>query len=200
MRQINLVLLLILIAASGQSALAADRQGEFAVKGFGFATCKQYTTELDANSKAYFMFGGWIEGYFTAMNQHVADTYDITPWETTELLARLIENHCRRNPEHRFFAVLNSLGLRLKADRLRTKSEAIETEAGEHKAVVYREVMRRVQKTLKQRGFYRSVVDGLYGPNTRTAIEAFQKEQGDLQVTGVPDQVTLLRLLRQLAP
>jgi protease YdgD len=53
--------------------------------------------------------------------------------------------------------------------------------------------MRALQGLLKSRQLYSGAVDGAYGPALRSAIEAFEKEQG-LPVTGVPTQALLDRL------
>ena len=46
--------------------------------------------------------------------------------------------------------------------------------------------VKSVQQTLKQLKFYAGEVDGLYGPNTRQAIEAYQSKM-DMAVTGTVD-------------
>jgi N-acetylmuramoyl-L-alanine amidase len=50
-----------------------------------------------------------------------------------------------------------------------------------------------IQTRLKNLGFYRGLVDGQAGPNTRSAIRRFQ-EKYDLQVTGDTDQETQAKL------
>lgn len=47
-------------------------------------------------------------------------------------------------------------------------------------------VVKSVQGTLKDLNFYAGDVDGLYGPNTRLAIEAYQNKMG-MTVTGAVD-------------
>ena len=174
---------------------AADEEGSFAVKGAGLASCERFIAERTEKSNVYWMFGGWLDGYLTAVNQFAPDTYDITAWETTDLLVALIENHCKQNPDHNFFFVVNSLAGRLMQDRLQSKSTPVEATAGDQKVTLYQEALRRAQQALKEQGHYNGTVDGQFGPQTRRAIEAFQRQQ-NLKVTGLPDQLTLLRLLR----
>lgn len=59
-----------------------------------------------------------------------------------------------------------------------------------------RNVILGAQMRLAQRGYYRSVVDGIYGPGMAAALRAFQSEEG-LEPTGTLDMETLaaLRLL-----
>ncbi len=47
-------------------------------------------------------------------------------------------------------------------------------------------MVRNVQETLKELNFYGGEVDGLFGPNTREAIEAYQAKMG-MAVTGAVD-------------
>jgi hypothetical protein len=53
---------------------------------------------------------------------------------------------------------------------------------------------RALQTTLAQRGYYRGSIDGVWGPETRSAIRSFQAHQG-LPVTGQVDG-KLIRALR----
>jgi peptidoglycan hydrolase-like protein with peptidoglycan-binding domain len=53
--------------------------------------------------------------------------------------------------------------------------------------------VKSVQATLKQLSFYAGEVDGLYGPNTRLAIEAYQSKMG-MAVTGSVDDSLLDQL------
>ncbi len=176
-------------------AHAADADGNFAAKGVGQATCAHFVEQVDNKSQLLAMYGGWLDGYLTAVNQAAPETYDVAPWQSTQLLARLIETHCRRNPEHNFFVVTNALvGQELMPRRLIKSSPREEVKVGDVTEIHYQDTLRKAQEALKARGHYSGGVDGKFGPRTQKAFEAFQKEAG-LQVTGIPDQLTLLRLL-----
>lgn len=54
-----------------------------------------------------------------------------------------------------------------------------------------------LQQDLKDAGYYKDTVDGIYGPNTTTAVEDLQKAH-DLPVTGTVDQATILALQADL--
>jgi peptidoglycan hydrolase-like protein with peptidoglycan-binding domain len=52
-----------------------------------------------------------------------------------------------------------------------------------------------IEREVRQaRGYTVGVVDGLYGQNTRRALESFQGDQ-QLTVTGLPDPETRAKLL-----
>ncbi len=166
-------------------ARAADSGGQFAVEGIGASTCESFVAAKSAPSDAYWMFLGWLDGYMTGINQYAPETYDITPWQSQNLLTALFEKFCAKNPGANFFAVANKMVVELRDDRLRESSAPV---------VAYRETLRRVQVLLEEGGHYRGEVDGLFGPNTRRALESYQKRVG-LTVTGLPDQATLFKLL-----
>ena len=54
-----------------------------------------------------------------------------------------------------------------------------------------------VQQDLKDAGYYKGEVDGIYGPQTTQAVEDLQKAN-DLPVTGTVDQATILALQAEL--
>jgi peptidoglycan hydrolase-like protein with peptidoglycan-binding domain len=54
-------------------------------------------------------------------------------------------------------------------------------------------MVKNVQETLKELNFYDGEVDGLFGPNTRLAIEAYQAKMG-MRVTGTVDDSLLDQL------
>ncbi len=188
--------LLSFLAATLRSleASAADSGGQFAVDGFGGSSCEGFVTAKSESSDAYWMFLGWLDGYMTGINQYAPETYDITPWQSQNLLAALFEKFCARNPGANFFAVANKMVVELRDDRLRESSAPVVAKVGERSIAVYRETLRRVQVLLEEGGHYRGEVDGLFGPNTRRALESYQKQAG-LTITGLPDQATLFKLL-----
>ncbi len=188
--------LLSILAATLMSieARAADSGGQFAVEGIGGSTCEGFVAAKSESSDAYWMFLGWLDGYITGINQYSPETYDITPWQSQNLLAALFAKFCARNPGANFFAVANKMIVELRDDRLRESSAPVVAKVGERTIGVYRETLRRVQVLLGEGGHYKGKIDGLFGPNTQRALESYQKQAG-LTVTGLPDQATLFKLL-----
>lgn len=174
-------------------ALAADGDGLFAVKGLGRVTCKDFVAEHKAKSPAFAAMVGWLDGYVTAANRYAGDTYDMTSFESTDLLIALIEQHCQRHPDHVYAAVAQALLGRLENQRIVRNSPALTVPGAQRDYVLYVETVRRLQGRLKDRGLYKGAIDGLYGPGTRAAVKAFQEAAG-VTATGEPDQLTLLRL------
>jgi hypothetical protein len=177
-------------------ALAGDGSGRFAVKGAGTLPCKVLTAEREKKSNGYFLIGGWLEGYLSAHNRYVDDTFDITAFESTELLLAVLGDHCAKHPEDRLYPVVNALVAKLADDRLRSTSERVKVADGTRTTILYQATIRRIQETLAARQLYQGEADGTYSEATKAALAAFQKEI-IFEATGFPDQATLWRLLRK---
>ena len=177
------------------NATAADRGGQFAVEGAGLGSCEHFIEARSNGDAAFHQYVGWLTGYLTAMNQYSPNTFDIAPWQSIDLLVALAEQHCRKNLKNNFLQVAIFMVIALKEDRLQEMSPAVVVKVGDTSLILYREVLRRIQHVLKRRGTYDGDLDGQFDPGTQNAIEIFQKEE-QLPVTGLPDQITLLRLLR----
>ena len=191
----------VLLAGIGSSAAvyAADTGGRYAIKGFGQMPCSRFSEAREKREPAYLILGGWIEGYLTALNQTSAETYDLTSFESTDLLAGLIDRHCRKNPEHRFADVVRAMAQRLVEFRLQEYSEIVTVEVEDNKSTIYAETVRRMQRALTELGHYAGEIDGQYGEPMIVAVREYQGAIGT-EPTGVPDQITLMRLFRTREP
>ena len=103
------ILFLFVLLCPLPGAEAADKDGEFALKGIGRLNCKQFVENRNQKSNRYFQFGGWIEGYITAFNQLTPETFDLLSFETTEFLAWMIAQHCSQNPDERVADVVAAM-------------------------------------------------------------------------------------------
>lgn len=166
------------------------------MKGAGFLPCQVYSAEREKKSDTYYLIAGWIEGYITAYNKHVPGTFDITSFESPELLMTVLQNHCKSHPGDRLYPVLDSMLDQLRPDRLTKESERVRIAEGDRKTVLYTETISRIQTALARRGLYKGAVDGRFTGATRSALIAFQSGI-KLEATGFPDQTTLWRLLRK---
>jgi hypothetical protein len=193
MPRLRLTLAVALLLAA-PAAQAADDKGRFAVKGPGLVTCKQLLEpKAEREQEAAYFFGGWLLGFVTAQNQHLKDTYDLASWVGDESLYGMVRNHCSKRPDDRLAEVALQLVRFLQPQRLSSESKLTVAQAGDKGVRLYEEVLRRAQEELKQQGHYRGVVDGLFGPGTQTAFEAYQQAKG-IPVTGLPDQRTLFSM------
>lgn len=176
------------------SALAADAGGYFTVKGAGATSCRAYSEAVRERGQAFVSFGGWIEGYLSAMNRYEEGVYDIAGWRGTEALMASIARFCAENPSVGFHDVMVRLTEQLRATALTAQSEPVEVSGADRSMTVPAEVVRRVQQRLYERGIYTGEVDGHWSPATLEALRAFQEAKG-LPEHGLPDQQTLVQLL-----
>ena len=175
-------------------ALAADAGGYFTVKGAGATSCRSYSEAVRERGQAFVSFGGWIEGYLSAMNRYEEGVYDIAGWRGTEALMASIAHFCAENPSVGFHDVMVRLTEQLRATALTAQSEPVEVSGADRSMTVPAEVVRRVQQRLYERGIYTGEVDGHWSPATLEALQAFQEAKG-LPEHGLPDQQTLVQLL-----
>ena len=180
-------------ALQASGAAAADDKGEFGIRGAGLVKCSRYNQEREARSEVYHIIAAWMDGYITGANQHADDTYDIVSFESTELLAALVSENCKKYPDVPLFAVLRLIIKKASANRLHAPSKKVEVEQGERKVYLYEEVLRRTQQKLASAGFYKGPINGTYDAKTQEALKAYQTSI-KLRPTGFPDQLTLWRL------
>ena len=192
MKRATLVVSLLVMSVP---SYAADKNGEFFVRGLGSHTCETYVAEKSRNSRTYYFFRSWLNGYITAYNNMTPDTFAVAPRMNIDSLAESLEATCKGHPDHQFGTAASAVLEALKPNRLREKPDVISATVGDRTVIVSRATMRAVQEALKERGYYGGAVDGLFGPKTRVAIAVFQSDE-KLTLTGLPDQDTISRLLR----
>ncbi len=180
--------------SGAMSVSAADKDGTFMVKGAGTSQCQDFVTAFEERGAEFISYGGWIEGYLSAMNRYEDGIYDLVAWQSTELLMAALVRFCRENPEIGFHDALNRLTVTLRENAITAKSDIVVAEHGEYATVLYEETVRRIQKRLTERGLYDADITGVYDDATRDALTRFQEEKG-IEPSGLPDQVTLARLL-----
>jgi hypothetical protein len=183
---------LVLFAAANASA--ATIAGEFAVDGAGRASCSAFAEAKTKNTPAFGQLMSYVEGYLTAANRYETDTFDLTPWQTSGGLALILEKYCKDNPGDNLGVALVRLTNAIRPLRLTEPSAMMEAANGENRTVLYVSVMKNAQAELAKKGLFRGQADGIFTPETKTAILAFQK-QAKLPLSGVPDPATLWFLL-----
>lgn len=177
--------------------LAADRNGDYVVKGAGFETCQSFLASEKARDAKQIAFRGWINGYLTAYNLMSANTYDIAPLHSIDGLVLLVGRICAQQPPATKFAVVvGGLPKLLSAYALTMKSPAVEAKAGDRTIRLPAELLLRAQTKLKAKKLYTGAPDGQFGPGTQAAISKYQKSKS-LEATGLPDPATLLHLLAE---
>ena len=130
---------------------ASDKNGNFAIKGIGGVKCSKFITAKDKKDSSYLQFGGWIEGYISASNKNLVDTYDITPWQTSETLAAIIYTAGKKRPDITFAQVINQLEKQLLAESLKIKSPVIQVSNGKYSVHLPEAIYMKSIKKLTQK-------------------------------------------------
>lgn len=187
----NLIFLFILYISF--NSYASDTNGKFAVKGAGKQSCSSFIQAAQIKSTDYYLYGGWVEGFISSYNQFQPNSFDITPWQTTELILALLESHCKDNPNTKFLTATNSLIKTLFPIRLKNESNYVKIQVGKSQMYFYQEIVKRAKKRLERLGYLKDTAYTSFSKKDAIAFENYQKAIG-LNITGVPDQKTLLSL------
>lgn len=187
-----------LVTGLGLPAIAADSKGDFAVRGAGRLTCAELTDALaKKDATRLTIFGAWLEGYITANSQLLPNTFDATPWQTTELLLALSGQACaNRGPKTQFMDVVGRLIAEMRPIRLAERSGLVRLSQEESVQVHYRVVVERARARLVELG-YEFTTDTVMGAKAMDELVANLKqyqEKTKLPPSGRLDQHTLLNL------
>ena len=189
MRVITLALLNVLLIAPASSE---DISGQFAIKGIGKLSCREFIEAKDNGESSYLQFGGWIEGFLSASNKHLNQTYDIAPWQTTETIATIAYTACKKNQDAGFAGVINEVSRHLIEGALNERSETIRLSRGKYSVSLPTKVHQNAKKRLKSLGFLQDTTSEL---EVQDALLRYQISK-NLPQTGLPDQYTLWNLLK----
>ena len=173
---------------------AMDGDGRFAIEGMGQLNCGAFSQAAAERNERFYVFAGWLDGYLTAYNQHMQDTYDITPWQTVDWSVAVMTQFCQANPDTRFIYAVNHMIRALHGQRMQSESPLMALTSDGQGMYLYQDVLKKTQQSLAETGLYRGEADAEFDRDTRDAIRQFQK-QHDLDPTGLPDQRTLTLLL-----
>ncbi|WP_168199207.1 peptidoglycan-binding domain-containing protein [Pseudorhodobacter turbinis] len=175
-------------------AYAADANGKFGIKGGGLQTCESFTEAMEKGTADVALYGGWIEGFITAQNQHNENTYDIAPWQTTSTMLELTKSLCNQaKPNTRFIDAFAGVFRILFPARLQQESAVVGVSNGEARSIAYVEVLKRVQQALRDEGYEIADDTGAFDQASIRQLMDYQTKNG-LVATGLPDQPTLYAL------
>lgn len=193
----------VLVAASAAALILAgigpvaaeNGSRQFAVEGAGRLDCGVFmAAREDKASAEYQRLIGFVEGYLSAANRYEPNTFDLSPWHNAAAFDLILGKHCTEHPEDLVVSVVQKMVGALRPVRVAEFSPLVEVGTGEHRAFVYKTILKRAQAALGARGLYKGAEDGVFSPGMRDALVAFQRS-ANLYETGVPDPATLWTLL-----
>ncbi len=184
-----------LIASLPAAAMAADAQGNFAVRGIGSQTCKQLGDQVtQKNPNVGLALESWVGGFVTAMNRLQGDTFDASPILPNAALAQMVLNVCQRAPTSTVETVTFDITRALSPARVRKASTNVEAKSGPNTVVLRKDTLVAMQTELARQGLYKEAPTGLFTPATSAALKSFQVK-AKLTQTGLPDPATTIALL-----
>jgi len=169
---------------------AADTSGEFAVDGVGSRPCSDFTEAQATNPDLVIAFAGWTTGFITGVNVFRQQTFDLTPFQPTELLLGKMAKYCAANPDEAYVNALGKLVASLMPGRLQTGSELVRAGVGDKAVFVYRSVLEDVHARLVTDGFALSLDQAEFDTAFAEALVRYQAAKG-LPQTGLPDLATM---------
>ena len=173
-------------------SLGADSNDAFAIKGAGVATCSKFIEFHQKKDNTYLIFGGWLEGYLTAINQQQTNTFDLAPWQSTQLMLIAAEALCKQKPDMPFQSAVQILIAELMPQKITQGGKFMPID----KYLYQEEVVKRIKNALKSHNLYSgNINDAQYDEKLKTAVKKFQKSVQQPQ-TGLPDQGTLYELFK----
>lgn len=187
------VFLLLVCTLNVPMLMAADSGGRFMIKGAGLASCQRFVEAIENRDRESLSYGGWIEGYLTAVNQLHDNTFDIAPWQSADYFARVVYNYCQKSPKVSFFKAMSETVQALERQRLTQHSAMIKISNGQTDYLIHQEVLLQVQQRLEQLGLSNEAADGIYDQDLQRQLETYQRKSS-LPETGIPDQSTLAKL------
>ena len=116
------MLLEALLLASGW-ACAADRDGKHAV--LGSVSCARFIEDRKEGRWQAMPHAAWVEGYITAYNAHVPDTYNVLGGIDVERVIQRLENWCSVNVDKPLVEGLEKLIVELSPRRQRAAKDAV---------------------------------------------------------------------------
>lgn len=191
----KLIVTSMLVLCAG-GAQAAAVKGEFGIKGIGATDCATAVREYKGATPNAMMYGGWLYGYITALNQTTPDTFDLATWQDLNTLSNFIIDYCSKNPRTSFAQAVFNMTTALQPKRLRSASKPVRFARNGKNFVMYGEVIVRMQQALATKGFYKlgGAPKPEYTDEMARALTQFQLKN-KLPGTGEPDQFTLFKLL-----
>ena len=107
----------IVLLAAMHGASGKDVDGEFAVFSVGGKSCAEYLRARSGGGRAQHDFTTWVQGYLSAFNLIVPNTYDILGNRDFEKAVSWLDAHCSANRETPFVNATALLTINLFPER-----------------------------------------------------------------------------------
>lgn len=106
-------ILFILALAPGEYTFARDVDSEFAAFGIGGKTCQDYLAARRKTIADQLPYSDWLEGYLSAFNLIVDNTYDIMGGRKLNKALDWLDKYCQKYQSHIFANAVAALTVKL---------------------------------------------------------------------------------------
>lgn len=183
-----------LLVLAATPTLAADKAGDYSVRGAGGQKCSAFVAAVEGNKPELGTYIGYIDASLTTSSRLTAGTFDVSPFIFPGPFAAIVDNICKRAPDQIFEVAVRSGIDALAKARVAQSSPVVEMAVGEVKMNLRSDTLRAVQVKLKSLKLLTIEPDGKFGPATQEALRKYQ-EANHLPITSLPDPDTVLGLL-----
>lgn len=195
----SLVAAIALTVGSPAPALAEAEDGTFAARGIGARGCGEIVGLLTGEERdlVALQLSSWVAGYLSHANRTTPATFEVMPIQDVYGVATIVARLCENNPEALVEPVMAEMIALVASGAQPASSEIMSVSTDEQEVQIREAAMIAAQRELIARGHLEPENDdGVFGPRTRAAFEAFQAEVG-LAQTGLPDALTLFLLFEE---
>ncbi|MDH3309572.1 MAG: HdeA family protein [Gammaproteobacteria bacterium] len=116
------VIVLFVSLFSPTTAIAADSDERYSNYGSGTQSCETYVKAREdsrnGEERIELVFLTWLNGFLSAHNYYVTNTYDIKGTTDNEALLVWLENYCKQNPRKSFSSAVAALADELYPKRI----------------------------------------------------------------------------------
>lgn len=152
--------------------------------------CSEFVAAQAGDKELVIAFAGWTGGFLTGINVFRDQTFDITPFQATELILSKMAKYGEAHPDEVYVSALGKLVAMLMAGRLQTASPLVRVTSGSSAVFIYADVLEDVRAKLLAAGGTPPAEKGSFSPAFAQALAAHQTANG-LAVTGLPDLATM---------
>eukprot|EP01037_Dinobryon_pediforme_P001370 gene1370-1389_t len=189
---------LVAAVASAMPAFAADRTGEYSVRGAGAQRCDAFVASVEGNKPDLGAYIGYIDGTLTTTSRLTGSVFDVNPFVLPGPFAAIVVNICKQTPDRILeVAVRGAIEAVAKA-RVAEKSPIVQLSAADLRMNIRMETLKSLQLKLRELKLLKDPADGVFGASTQAALKQFQSTK-KLPETSLPDPDTILSLLKAMA-
>ena len=176
-------------------ASAADRSGNFVLRGAGSQVCPAFMTAINSrDQQASTTYLAWLQGYLSAHNRLAPDIFDLMPTQGAADFMGVVKAICEKAPQFSVENAANQAVALLRPLAQTAPSPLVRLEHKTKTVSVRENVLKQLESRLVALGHLRAAptANARNLAELHAAIEKFQRAE-KLEATGLPDLATLLR-------